>query len=452
MNLEKIMNEFVDDYIKRGTYASREELLHVLEDVKDIVNANKDKTPEEIVDIMFEQNIRQLEDIRQKYPAPGYTASINVDNITVKLYGGNINYLGEPMPENALFDIASMTKFYTQAVAYNLIKEGAFSYTDKIKDLDSRFPNLGDLTVEDILTFTTEFRTDGRISEKKTIDEAKDTLYGVNVVNTGKYNYNDIGMAIMKEVMENVTGIKYEDLVDKYLLKPLGLKDTHLIAPNNKFHLLTGSPNAKYGKVNDMTALALGGYSGHAGMFSSSEDLIKLMKGVFHNNVVPNISDAYTHGVNVARGIMGNTYTTHPDGLDYTYLDKTEANDSFVIQGSTRVNATGSFDSAHNVLFNPSSMGMERAKLENDKLNERRAEKEQAPIHVVKSFVFDRNGKLVNYDLIDPRQLFSGVLVENVIKSNAEGTLKLRFLNKLIKEYDKNYNHEIKITKQGQSK
>lgn len=452
MNLEKVMNDFVDDYMKRGVYASREELLNVLEEVKVIVSANKDKTPEEIIDIMFEKNIKELEELRQKYPVPGYTASINVDNINVKLYGGNINYLGEPMPDNALFDIASMTKFYTQAVAYNLIKEGVFSYTDKIKDLDPRFVNVGDLTVEDVLTFTTEFRTDGRISDKKTIDEAKDTLYKVNVVGTGKYNYNDIGMITMKEVMEHVTGAKYEDLVDKYLIKPLNLKDTHLIVPNNKYHLLTGSPNVKYGKVNDMTALSLGGYSGHAGMFASSSDLIKLMRGVHHNDIVPNISDAYTHGVNVARGVMGNTYTTHPDGLDYTYLDKTEVDDSFVIQGSTRVNATGSLDSAHNILFNPSSMGVERAKEENEKLNMRRAEKGQNPLQLVKRFEFDRDGKLVNYDLIDPRQLFPSAKIEQVIKSNAEATLKLRFLNKLIKEYDKNYNHEINVTKQGQSK
>ena len=82
----------------------------------------------------------------------------------------------------------------------------------------------------------------------------------------------------------------------------------------------------------------------------------------------------------------------------------------------------------------------------------RRAEKGQNPLQLVKRFEFDRDGKLVNYDLIDSRQLFPSVKIEQVIKSNAEATLKLRFLNKLIKEYDKNYNHEINITKQGQSK
>lgn len=58
MNLEKVMNAFVDDYMKRGVYASREELLNVLEEVKAIVSANKDKTPEEIIDIMFEKTLK----------------------------------------------------------------------------------------------------------------------------------------------------------------------------------------------------------------------------------------------------------------------------------------------------------------------------------------------------------------------------------------------------------
>ncbi len=66
---------------------------------------------------------------------------------------------------------------------------------------------------------------------------------------------------------------------------------------------------------------------------------------------------------------------------------------------------------------------------------------------MVKSFEFDRDGKLVKYDLIDARQMIpSSETVEKVIKFNAELILKLRFLNRLIKEYDKSYSEkEINI-------
>lgn len=58
---------------------------------------------------------------------------------------------------------------------------------------------------------------------------AKDKLFNMKVVSTGKYNYNDMGLMLMKEVMENVTGETYDALVDKYLIKSLNLKDTHFM-------------------------------------------------------------------------------------------------------------------------------------------------------------------------------------------------------------------------------
>ena len=354
------------------------------------------------------------------------------------------------MPNNALFDIASMTKFYTEVLAYNLIKEEYFSMDDKISELDNRFTNLNDLTVRDILTFAVEFRTDGRISDKKTIDEALDTLYNINVVNKGKYNYNDMGLMIMKEVMENVTNKKYEDLIEEYITKPLGLNDTHIIVPQKKFKLLTGSPNVKYGRINDPSALAVGGFSGHAGIFASSDDVIKLGKAIFDTDILPNKQDAYTNDISVARGIMGPTYTSNPKGLDIGYVDNLSSTDSFAIQGSTRTHAEFAPEKAFTIMFNPSSMGVEQALIEQEKLNKTRQEKGLAPINIVKEFEFDRNGKLVKYTLIDSRQLMpSGATVEEVIKENAKTCLKLEFLKQVINEYDKSYDKEINIEKRG---
>ena len=194
MNLEKIINELTDELLIRGTYANREEITAILNEAAEVIKKNKDATPEEIVEAFIASNVEVFEDIRRKYPTPGYTSTISVDNINVKIYGGNINLLGEEMPENALFDIASMTKFYTEAVVYNLIKDGYFNLDSKISDLDNRFTNLGDLTINDVLTFTTEFRTDGRIEDSSTSDMAKDKLFNMKVVSTGKYNYNDMGL------------------------------------------------------------------------------------------------------------------------------------------------------------------------------------------------------------------------------------------------------------------
>ena len=73
----------------------------------------------------------------------------------------------------------------------------------------------------------------------------------------------------------NING-KASDLVNKYIVEPLGLKETYLVVPKDKIVKVTGTPNANLGMVNDPSALAVGGYSGHAGIIASNNDLIKL--------------------------------------------------------------------------------------------------------------------------------------------------------------------------------
>ncbi len=456
MNYDKIFENFLDQVQKEETYATREELAEATRKMLEIVKNNKEATPEELVEAVIEDNINFLEDMRKNYPVPGYTVGMKVGNINVKLYGGYLDETNRKMPEDALFDIASITKFYTQIIAYNLIKEGYFSYEDKIKDLDPRFSQVGDLTVGDVLTFTTEFKTSGRLSDKETISEAKDCLYNMNVVATVKYNYNDMGMMLMKEVMENVTGKSYEDLMKEYILDKLALKDTHLILPSSKIERFMGTPNAKVGMINDPSALSVGGYSGHAGIKVTSDDLIRLGEGSLAGTIFPNEKqkDAYTPGISIYpeggkanRGIMGNTYTSHEKGLAMSYIDRLSPIKSFASQGSTRTQLTIGPDSVSTILYNPSSMGIERAKEEEARINAAREAKGQVSLSLVKEFTFDRNGNKVKYQLIDARQMApDSKTVEPIITLNAQTSLRLRFLNEVIKEYDRNYQKEINVT------
>ena len=451
MSYNKIFEEFLEE-IQNESYASADEVRKVTYDMLQIIQNNKDATPEELVEKIIVDNVKLLEDIKNSYPIPGYTVGVTVNNINVKLFGGDIDSMQRKMPDDALFDIASMTKFYTQIVAYNLIKEKVFSLSDKISDLDPKFENLNDLTVRDILTFTTNIATNGRVEDANTVTEALDRLYQSSVVSKGEYQYTDIGLMIMKEVMENTTGISYADLVDQYIIKPLNLKDTHLIVPKQKIDLVTGTPNAKMGKVNDPKALALGGYSGHAGIFASSDDLIKLAKGATEGIILPEegLKDAYTPGVKPIRGVMGNTYTSHEKGIDASYVDKLEPITNFAIQGSTRVqmNISKTWKGASTILFNPASMSLEQALEEEAKINEKRALNNQASLSLVKHFKFNQNGDAIEYDLINPVQMApGGKTVEPVTTENAKLALRLRFLSKVIDAYDKNYTKEITVSK-----
>lgn len=99
-------------------------------------------------------------------------------------------------------------------------------------------------------------------------------------------------------------------------------------------------------------------------------------------------------------------------------------------------------------LFDIASMSIERALEEEAKINEARALKGQNPLSLVKYFAYDRSGVLKEYNLIDARLMApSGKTVEPITTSNAKLALRLRFLNKVIEEYDKNYTKDINISK-----
>lgn len=445
MMYNKIFEDFINEIKEEGTYASSDEIREATKSALNIIKSNKDATPEEIIELIIQDNVNLLEAIKNKYPVPGYTVGVNVDNINVKITGGDLDYNGRKMRDDALFDLASMTKFYTQVIAYNLIKDGYFYLNDKIKDLDPRFENLGDLTVNDILTFTTKFQTDGRLDSKKNYSEAYETLLKVKAVEVGNYNYNDIGMMIMKEVMEYVTISTYPDLVEKYITDKYKLHDTELIVPVNKVYRVTGSANDHIGMVNDPSALALHGYSGHAGVFASSDDLIKLGKAVY-NDLIPSymVSNAYTPGVKSNRGIMGNTYTSHERGIDMSYVDKLEPKTNFAIQGSTRVQMNIGKDCVMTALLNPASMGREAAMEMERRINAKLKSQGKAPVHLIKDLYFGDD----HYTSFDVRQMAPGPqTIEPIATSNAVLALRLKLLNKFIKEYDENYKKEINVYK-----
>ena len=459
MNYDKILENFLDTVRQEGTYATREELEAATKPMLDIIQNNPAATPEELVEAVIQDNIRFLEKLRNSYPIPGYMVGMQAGNINVKIFGGKMGATEQKMREDTIFDIASVSKFYTQIIAYNLMKEGAFTLNDKVRDLDSRFRNVGDLTMRDVLNFTTQFRTDGRLDSKRTIQEAKDCLYNMSVVEIGKYNYNDMGMMLTKEVMEHITGKSYQELVDYYIVDKLGLKDTHLVLPDNKIERFTGSANAIVGMVNDGSALSVGGYSGHAGIKVTSDDLISLGNGVLTGKVFPSemVSDAYTPGITINfeggkanRGIMGNTYTSHEKGTEMTYISRIAPKKAFSVQGSTRTQLTIGADSISTILLNPCSMGLELAREEEAKINANRDKNHQ--LSLVRNLTFDRDGQEIHYNVVDARQMVpSGATVERIINKNAELSLKLNFLNAVIQAYEPYYTQPVEVVAEAKS-
>jgi len=104
--------------------------------------------------------------------------------------------------------------------------------------------------------------------------------------------YSDLGIILMAEIIERLTGRALDDLAKSFVFSPLGMKDTMYrpakklwpeIAPteidNQLRHRLV------QGEVHDENAFAIGGVSGHAGVFSTAPDLAAFCQMLLNGGV-----------------------------------------------------------------------------------------------------------------------------------------------------------------------
>jgi beta-N-acetylhexosaminidase len=220
-----------------------------------------------------------------------------------------------------LFDLASVTKVSSTLAGLMLLNsEGKFSVEKKLGDYlpDFRKTNKGDLLMKDLLThqaglkdwipfWKETVRADSSFkrgifsheySEKYPLKVANDLFINKNYrkkifreikkspLGEKKYVYSDLTFIISTGIIDNLTGEKWYDFVTRDIYHKLGAYDI-CFNPYLKYPLQRIVPTEYdslfrrqllHGTVHDEGAAMLGGISGHAGLFATANDLMKLME------------------------------------------------------------------------------------------------------------------------------------------------------------------------------
>ncbi len=91
--------------------------------------------------------------------------------------------------------------------------------------------------------------------------------------------YSDLGYILCRVAIEGITGRGLDSLASEWIFEPLGMKDTMFNPPASLTERIAATEDdprrggVLVGKVHDENAWALGGVSGHAGLFSTAADL-----------------------------------------------------------------------------------------------------------------------------------------------------------------------------------
>ena len=233
----------------------------------------------------------------------------------------------ENVTRGDIYDLASITKVIaTTSVVMKMVDKKQLSLDDKVVDYltafkgkqSNHFKQKSNTTIRHLMTHTAglppfkkyylmngspEARLDSVMNTEPTLPLGDKTIY------------SDVGLITLGKVVEAVSGVPLDSLVDSLIFEPLGMGSTYFNPPKNRMKRLVPTEYSElygeliHGYVHDENAHSLGGVAGHAGLFSTASDLaifsqmmlnggIYGWKRIFKSNTV----DQFTQRANVIEG------------------------------------------------------------------------------------------------------------------------------------------------------
>jgi uncharacterized protein YbbC (DUF1343 family)/CubicO group peptidase (beta-lactamase class C family) len=223
----------------------------------------------------------------------------------------------EAMSEDTVFDLASLTKVVATTTAImQLVEAGRLRLDDPVGRYWPAFAQHGKylITVRQLLTHTSGLPADLDLTRQWRGRKAALQLVATQqpVWPPGfRFVYSDINFIALGEIVQRVSGMPLDAYCLRHIFRPLGMVKTQFrpspaqserIAPTvfQQGHLLRG-------EVHDPTAQRMGGIAGHAGLFSTADDLARFAQAL--------LRDARAESPSVQRLLSRDTITVmiHPN-------------------------------------------------------------------------------------------------------------------------------------------
>lgn len=233
-----------------------------------------------------------------------------------------------PMELSTIFDLASLTKVMaTLPAVLMLMEQGYIRLKDPVSYYLPEFASNGKegVTVKHLLTHISGLPAH-RALYNQGWDKEQILQYiwnqSLEYPAGSKMVYSDLGFITLGAIVEKVTGIALKQWAKRELYEPLGMTDTSFLPSQDVRTRIaateydSGLGRHRVGEVHDENSSALGGVSGHAGLFATVMDVavygqLWLNGGVYGNRrifspiTVRTATECHTAGIEEARRGLG---------------------------------------------------------------------------------------------------------------------------------------------------
>jgi uncharacterized protein YbbC (DUF1343 family)/CubicO group peptidase (beta-lactamase class C family) len=190
----------------------------------------------------------------------------------------------EEMTLDTVFDLASLTKCLATATSImKLVEDGRIRLGDSVATYLPDFAQNGkkDITIRDLLTHYSGMPPD---LDLKSQWSGREAAYQMAMREKpanppgSQFVYSDINFEVLGFIVEKITGQPLNEYAAANIYAPLGMKNTRYLPPKDWLPRIAPTQYDEQGRmlrgvVHDPTARRMGGVAGHAGLFSTGDDM-----------------------------------------------------------------------------------------------------------------------------------------------------------------------------------
>ncbi len=190
-----------------------------------------------------------------------------------------------PLPPDTYFDLASLTKMVSTTTSVMILVDHGLVRLDA--PVWSYIPEFGckgkeRITVRNLLTHTAGLLPFIQLyrdhSGKKAFYQALAEMEPPRPPGVER-EYSDLGFMTLGWMVEQVSGKPLDEFAREHIFTPLGMRNTLYNPPRALWKQCAATEDCPFrkrimqGQVHDENAYQMGGVSGHAGLFSTADDL-----------------------------------------------------------------------------------------------------------------------------------------------------------------------------------
>ncbi len=209
----------------------------------------------------------------------------------------------EPMTEDTIFDLASLTKVVaTTTSVMQLVEDGRIRLRDPVAKFIPEFASSGknSITIQQLLTHTSGLPPDLPLEQEfHGTDEAVRRASALTPAShpNEAFVYSDINFFLLGDIVRRVSGERLDEYASTHLFAPLHMNDTRFLPPESWRGRIAPTERCRplawpcstdaavpflRGIVHDPTARRMDGVAGHAGLFSTAADLSRFCRMLLH--------------------------------------------------------------------------------------------------------------------------------------------------------------------------